>query len=240
MAAIIAEAAYWMNHKDEEAHAYLQDLDHDGDEELVLKNSNLFSVFSPRNGGRLVYLFSIREPPGRLVVGNPVDDWNLLERLHDYMDVPPNHPGAFSDVGYEHDRYEAGLRSKDGDEVNASLLNAQTDSAGIEKKITLFAGGDAIRVDYALPEAMASLTIEFGLSPDYLFLLRDGRRGAWSYSSAKDTRGWADGDLAVWVGLDESSAFENPPVPIFGHGWFVRVAGLGRRFTLRLGVHVTS
>ena len=141
-----------MKHKDKEAHAYLQDLDQDGEEELVLKNSNLFSVFSPRNGGRLVYLFGIREPPGRLVVGNPIDDWNWLERLHEYMDVPPNHPGAFSDVGYEHDCYEASLRATDGDEVNARLLNAQPDSPRIEKKIRLFEGGDAIRVEYALPE----------------------------------------------------------------------------------------
>jgi len=240
VAALIAEAAYWMKHKDKEAHAYLQDLDQDGEEELVLKNSNLFSVFSPRNGGRLVYLFGIREPPGRLVVGNPIDDWNWLERLHEYMDVPPNHPGAFSDVGYEHDCYEASLRATDGDEVNARLLNAQPDSPRIEKKIRLFEGGDAIRVEYALPETMASLLIEFGLSPDYLSLLRDGRRGARSYSPMKDTRGWADGDLAVWVGLDESSAFENPRSPIFGHGWLVRVAGLGRRFELRLGVDLTN
>jgi len=240
VAALIAEAAYWMKHRDGEAHAYLQDLDQDGEEELVLKNRNLFSVFSPRNGGRLVYLFSVRNPPGRLVVGNPIDDWNLLERLHEYMDIPPNHPGAFSDVGYEHDCYETILQATDGDEVNARLRNAQTDSPRIEKKITLFEGGDAIRVDYALPEAMSSLLIEFGLSPDYLLLLRDGRRGARSYSPVKDRRGWANGDLAVWVGLDESSAFENPRIPIFGHGWFMRVAGLGRRFTLRLGVDLAN
>src|SRR5438552_12321402 len=88
IAAIIAEAAYWMTHKSGRAQADLRDLDSDGEDELVLKNDKLFAVFSPRHGGRLVYLFTVSNPPGRLVIGNPIDDWTLLEDIHAYMDAP--------------------------------------------------------------------------------------------------------------------------------------------------------
>src|SRR5438093_438016 len=110
IAVIMAEAAHWMTNKCDGAHADLRDLDSDGEDELVLKNDKLFAVFSPKNGGRLVYLFTVNNPPGRLVVGNSIDDWNLLEDLHAYMDVPPNHPGALADVGYEHDNYSTEIR----------------------------------------------------------------------------------------------------------------------------------
>src|SRR5207245_10601819 len=80
IAAIVAEAAHWMAHKTDRAQADLKDLDSDGDDELVLKNNKLFAVFSPTNGGRLVYLFTVSNPPGKLVIGNPIDEWNLLEQ----------------------------------------------------------------------------------------------------------------------------------------------------------------
>ena len=43
-----------------------------------------------------------------MVVGNPCDDWNWMEELNRYMDVPKNHPGAFADLGFEHDAYDGG------------------------------------------------------------------------------------------------------------------------------------
>src|SRR5207247_2091112 len=122
---IIAETAHWMTNKCDLAHADLRDLDSDGQDELVLKNDNLFAVFSPKNGGRLVYMFTVNNPPGRLVIGNPIDDWNLLEDLHAYMDTPPNHPGALADVGYEHDNYSTEIRVPYGDTVWARLSNSE-------------------------------------------------------------------------------------------------------------------
>ena len=131
LATIMAEAAYWMKHKDRYAHAYHQDIDGDDNIELVIKNNALFAVFSPKTGGRLVYLFSIGGSSGRLVVGNPIDDWNLLEGLHEYMDSPPNHPGAFSDVGYEHDNYDAMIECSEGSEISVRLRNTQKGQLGI-------------------------------------------------------------------------------------------------------------
>src|SRR2546427_2200598 len=239
VAAIIAEAAYWMNHKDEEAHAYLQDLDQDGDEELVLKNSHLFSVFSPRNGGRLVYHFSNRDPPGRLVVGNPIDDWNLLEDLHGYMDLPPNHPGAFSDIGFEHDNFVSDIQHPEGKEVIVTLRNVSENGLayGLRKSLRLGRGEATIRVDYALPGLGEQFSTEVGLSPDYLKLLRHARKEVKEFSPATHIRGWANENIAVSVRFPRGSAFwDTPRQREFGHGYLLRITTRQQNFTVWLGV----
>src|SRR5262249_9202434 len=90
----IAEAAFWRRHKDESAHAWVQDIDNDGEKELILASDELFAVFTPRWGGRLVYLFHLSGDPASLVIGNPSDDWNFMQELNKCMEVPRNHPGA--------------------------------------------------------------------------------------------------------------------------------------------------
>ena len=228
-----------MNHKDEEAHAYLQDLDQDGDEELVLKNSHLFSVFSPRNGGRLVYLFSIRDPPGRLVVGNPIDDWNLLEDLHGYMDLPPNHPGAFSDIGFEHDNFVSDIQHPEGKEVIVTLRNVSENGLayGLRKSLRLGRGEATIRVDYALPGLGEQFSTEVGLSPDYLKLLRHARKEVKEFSPATHIRGWANENIAVSVRFPRGSAFwDTPRQREFGHGYLLRITTRQQNFTVWLGV----
>ena len=245
LAAIMAEAAYWMKDKDSYAHAYLQDLDEDGDAELVIKNNMLFAVFSPRRGGRLVYLFSINGPSGRLVVGNPIDDWNLLEDLHGYMDMPANHPGAFSDVGYEHDNFDAIIEVSKGDEVNVRIRNIQEDSSafGTEKHITLKRDQNAISINYILSDSVAKkFSTEIGLSPDYLKLLRYGQLGLKEYSPSSDVRGWSNGDITVWIKLsNEASVFwDNPRQAKFGHGYMLGLTSLSRCFTVWLGVDLAN
>ncbi len=116
------------------------DIDDDGVPELVLKNSQLLAVFSPRWGGRLSYLFDFTGRSGRLAVGNLSDDWNLQEDLHRYMDCPRNHPGALADVGHEHDRHEVMLADYGtGRSAGAALLNVERDSPlwGAEKQVRL-------------------------------------------------------------------------------------------------------
>ncbi len=124
-AAVIAEAAHWMTHQDGAAHAYLHDIDADAEDELIVKNDKLFAVFSMRWGGRLVVLFSVEGPEGKMVIGNPSDDWNWMEELNRYMEIPANHPGAFADRGFEHDMYAAEIKVADGPEVCVELRNKQ-------------------------------------------------------------------------------------------------------------------
>ncbi len=237
LAAIVAEAAHWMLEKDDLCHTLLQDIDQDGNDELILKNNSLFAVFTPRNGGRLVYLFTVRAPPGRLVVGNPIDDWNLLEGLHEYMDVPPNHPGALSDVGCEHANYSPEIIARDGDAASAKLVNIEENSPGywVEKNLTLRSNETAIRVDYKLPSSLTRLSTEVGFSPDYLQLLRKGNHSVKKYSPTENVRGWANKHVTVGVRLDGESAFwDMPRQEKFGHGYLLRVTGIGN-FTVWTG-----
>ena len=112
---VIAQAARWFVDRDGLAHAELVDIDDDGEEELVIKNDQIFAVLAPDSGARLVYLFDLSGEAGRLIIGNPSDDWNLQEELNRYMDCPRNHPGALSDVGYEHNQYQATITESHGD-----------------------------------------------------------------------------------------------------------------------------
>jgi hypothetical protein len=237
LAAIMAEAGYWMQHKDDFCHAELQDIDHDGNDELVLRNTALFAVLSPKNGGRLVYLFAGQNAPGRLVIGNPIDDWNLLEDLHQYMDVPPNHPGALSDVGYEHDTYSAEILIPEGETTRVRLRNTETNRSGfgIEKNLFLEQDNSAIRVDYTFPAGLTRLSTEIGFSPDYLQLLRKGPLSVRDYSPTESIRGWSNGFVTVGARLDRSSAFWGKPrQERFGHGYLLRVTG-DREFTVWIG-----
>lgn len=106
-AMVIVKARQWARARasENEASVHVIDLDEDGHEEVVLRNEYLAAVISPRFGGRLVYLFAFRRGDGALLVGNPADAWNWMEELNDYPELPPNHPGALADLGFEHDRY---------------------------------------------------------------------------------------------------------------------------------------
>jgi starch synthase len=238
-AAVIAEAAHWMKHKDAAAWAQLTDVDNDGELELILKNDELFAVFSPLHGGRLLYLFQIGGSAGKLVIGNPCDDWNWQEELNRYMRVPANHPGALAEAGHEDDRYEVTLTAHPSGDAGAVLLNGQGDSAalGLEKSLTLPRGGHEIEVTYRLPPGLANLTVEFGLSPDYLHLLRHGREALREHGGSNE-RGYANNGTAVWVRLADpaSTAFVGEAGGReFGHGRRLLVRSLGSPFTLWLG-----
>ncbi len=241
-AAVIAEAAYWMRHKDDEAHAYTYDIDNDGQDELVLKNDKLFAVVSPACGGRLVYLFSVDGDDGNMVIGNPCDDWNWMEELNQYMDSPRNHPGALADVGCEHDRYTATFFPSNGQAVHAALQNTEAGSAGygLVKEIVLSHGQSALQVNYTLPDDLPSLEVEFGLSPDYLSLLRSGRCLLQKHRVA-GARGWSAGGITAWVKPEQADrlAWAKPYREEFGHGCSLRLASSKKHFTIWIGVHRT-
>lgn len=237
-AAVIAEAAYWMTHKDGTSHAYSEDIDQDGDDELILKNDRLFAVFSPRWGGRLIFLFSVSGDEGKLVVGNPCDDWNWMEELNKYMEIPANHPGALADAGYENNRYEVAIIENSGDEAKAVLINKEGDSPafGMMKSLRLARAGSEIEVTYELPRILTNLSLECGLSPDYLQLLRSGRQGLKEFRSL-GARGYSNQEVTVWVRLkDLKNTFFSESAPReFGHGYAIRIQAWVNSFTIWIG-----
>jgi Glycosyl hydrolase family 57 len=238
-AAVIGEASYWATHHDGLAHASLYDIDADGEEELVFKNDKLFGVISPRWGGRLVALFSLEGPQGKMVIGNPSDDWNWMQELNRYMEIPPNHPGALSDLGHEHDAYEARIVCADAATVDIKLHNVQVGSAasGLTKRIRLNQGEACFEVHYSLPERVKKISVDLALSPDYLNLLRHGRALLKPFKE-NGARGWSAGSTAVWIceqdggPLSWSEPFPNES----GHKASFRVSTSNREFTFSIGV----
>lgn len=251
------------------------DVDDDGQDEIVLANDRLFAVLAPAWGARLVYLFDIEDGHGRLVVGNPADDWNWQEEENRFMDTPRNHPGAFVDVGHEHDRHEVERLSSGPTAAEVWLRNHQPGSEleGAVKRFRLRAGSRALEVRYTLPphreparsraecgrlesadpharrtppygrekaehiDAGERLRIEFGLSPDYLALLRTGRQGLRRIRHGR-RRGAAKDGCRLWVepGRHARLSWTEPVQREFGHGITVCLAAHVARFQIRLGV----
>jgi hypothetical protein len=222
-AAVTAEAALWARMRDGQAHASLADVDGDGERELIIKNDALYAVFTPRWGGRLVYLYSVSVEPGAMVIGNPCDDWNWMEELNRYMEVPRNHPGALADVGFENDEYAAEIAIASGDSVRVRMTNTEAASAArdLVKEISLPAQSASLHVSYVLPRRMRGVAVEFGLSPDYLSLLRTGSACMQLYSNDQG-KGWAAGNVAVAVSIGEGVRWGKPVQRRFGHGCMLR------------------
>lgn len=237
-ALVVAQAARWHARRGPHARAELLDLDQDGEAEALLKHDRLFAVLSPARGGRLVYLFDLAGDGGRLVVGNPADDWNWQEELNRYMDRPPNHPGALADVGFEHDRYEARVRRSDGRTAVAELRNAQASSRlfGATKRVALLSAVPCLVVCYQLPPGLDGLSTECCLSPHYLRLLRLGGRGLRALTGAC-WRGWRAGGERVWVAVhpDERTHWAEPGQPRAGHALNLRVTASTPHFHLVIG-----
>jgi hypothetical protein len=238
-AAVIGEAAHWATHHDEQAHAELCDIDADGEDELVLKNDKLFAVISPRWGGRLVALFSLEGPLGSMVIGNPSDDWNWMQELNRFMDVPANHPGALTDLGFEHDGYRARIYTPCGTTVDVELENIEARSVarGLTKRIYFSHGESQLHVRYAVPESVQAISVDFALSPDYLNLLRYGRALLTPFE--KDgLRGWSANSTAIWVREEEGGPLSwSLPFPDnTGHKASQRISTLNKRFAISIGV----
>jgi hypothetical protein len=238
-AAVIGEAAYWAAHFDGQAHSKLHDIDADLEDELVVKNDKLFGVISPRWGARLVALFSIERPQGKMVIGNPSDDWNWMQELNRFMEVPPNHPGALTDLGFEHDAYETHTCCADGDVIEVELRNVEAQSAawGLRKRIRLTLGERRLEVRYVLPESLEGIAIDFALSPDYLNLLRYGRAMLAPYER-DGARGWSCDSTSVWVRVDEGGplVWSEPYPKEGGHKASLRGSTSVREFTISIGV----
>lgn len=219
--------------------AWIADLDGDGDDEVVLANHRLFAVVSPRYGGRLVALFDLAVPGGRQMVGNPVDDWNWQEELNRAMEVPANHPGAFADAGHENDPWVvvAMAERRGAVEVQLRHVGSAETLSGSVKRFRLEERRPRLEVSYTLARPSERFGVEFGLSPDYLRLLREGRSAVRPVGGGR-ARGFAAGEVCVWVELPDGEpvVWEPPPASPAGHVQLLRAAAWHPSFLIRLGV----
>jgi hypothetical protein len=219
---------------------WVTDVDNDGEDEVVLANDQVFAVLSPRFGGRLVALFDLVPPGGRQVVGNPADDWNWQEELNRAMEIPANHPGAFADVGHENERWAIDAIVEGPGGVEAVLRNVDPGSRlnTSVKRFRLDPGSPWLDVEYRYADAPEHFAVEFGLSPDYLFLLREGAVA--EPVGGGRLRGFAAGQAQVWVELPagEPLVWEPADPRRAGHVLRLRAAAWKPQFRLRLGVGV--
>jgi len=231
-------AAAWFREPNRRPHAESTDVDEDGERELVLANRNLFAVLAPAHGARLVYLFQRTVRGVAMVVGNPSDDWNLQSELNQYMDRPPNHPGALADVGFEHDSYEVIGLAVTPSAACVTMVNTTGSSPlrGATKSVLVSAGATSLAVRYQLSPQVPTLRVDACLSPDYLSLLRDGRAGVQGRAGSY-FRGARNGATSVWVATVPGEQTEWAPAdrPEAGHGFIVRVQGQSPRFHLAVG-----
>jgi hypothetical protein len=235
---VIAAAARWFANGNGASDARMTDLDRDGDDELVITNADLFAVMSPSHGGRLLYLFTRGEDGGALMIGNPADDWHTQEDLNRYPTMPPNHPGALSDVGFERDMYRVSGIDSAARRVRTEMTNAEPGSRlfGARKTVLVPETNPVLSVCYRLPPDAGDLAIESCLSPDYYRLLREGRRDLVPYDGAR-WRGFRLADAAVWIALapEERTEWATPSRPDVGHGMNVRLFSKDRHFHLLIG-----
>jgi hypothetical protein len=242
---ILIKAAIWK--KDHGStnftHCDIADIDDDGHKEVILRNHLIAAVFSPNFGGRLIYLISYQSNQGALVVGNPSDDWNWLEEPNDFMDSPMNHPGAFADHRFEHDKYKIHSLSANKQRTELILMNNQKDSPafGLIKRFTIEHHSSQIHASYEqIPPSILPLSLDIGLSPDYLQLLRNGRRNILPYQH-KNRKGFQNGNLIAW--MEPKSNHINwifPRNPIFGHGFCLSFHITSSSAALCLGIATHS
>jgi hypothetical protein len=74
----------------------------------------------------------------------------------------------------------------------------------LRKELCLVNGENALLVEYTLPPGLPSLMLDFGFSPDYLNLLRHGRR-LLRESVNNGTRACSANGTSVWVKSDGAS-----------------------------------
>ncbi|WP_102344936.1 DUF1926 domain-containing protein [Bacillus sp. Marseille-P3661] len=239
---LLIEAAKWEDDHDKSGfvHAFIDDIDHDGYKEVVLRNNRITAIISPRFGGRIIYLFSYDQNGGKLMIGNPTDDWNWLEELNDFMDVPVNHPGALADNGFEHDNYEINsLSIKENEEIELILTNKQLNSAafGLTKHFILKKGQSELAIKYdQIPQVILPLSLDIGLSPDYLRLLHEGRANIVPYQY-EDKRGFQNGNVISYCSLvSKNLNWRVPRNPIFGHGFCLGLTTTSNSAAFNVGV----
>ena len=172
---VYAAAAHWANGSWAATGANMQDIDHDGVEELVMWQDKVLAVFEP-TGGRAQWVFTKDDTKDYAysVIGADNAYYGCTEG--DYNDNfggcnTWNHVGAFSDMSpwYEHQTYDMVINSGSGSHLEATLTHNE-----VTKVIELDQGNHYIEATYDVGNQTAY--IQSGFSPDLTNMTRTGDR----------------------------------------------------------------
>jgi hypothetical protein len=130
----------------------------------------------------------------------------------------------------EHEAFEPDIVSGCGESA-VVRLNAGN---GLRKQFVLNADAASLSVEYSLPPGVPHLSTEFGLSPDYLELLRCGSACLEPVGNGH-VRGFRNGAVAVCVRL-HGAQWEQPYQKRFGHGCMLRAGSGSGSFCIEVAV----
>ena len=223
---VYAEASRWANGDYTQTTAsFFSDIDHDGGEELIMHNDNIFFVFEGI-GGKANWIFYKDESGiGYSVVGSDVAYYS--ETDGDYNETSSNnHIAALSDVSPDQQNsiYDITINESAGDVVSATLSQW-----GVSKTIELETGNQYLDVTYNFFGEVGY--IKSGWTPDLLDLIWSGKshlQRLWGdYGSYCGHRNSANGATVAFVlgsgGASHSGEFEGTLVKgdeIYGTGIF--------------------
>ena len=160
---VYEEVSHWLNGEyADTTNAFMEDIDHDGGDELIIHNDKIFMVFEGI-GGKANWIFS-KDCGGVSVVGSDNVYWS--ETDGDYNESSYNHFAALSDVSpnYQNDIYSFAIDYTRGNEAQISLYDGI-----IHKIIRLSTGEDYAEVVYYAGDT--DVYIKSGWTPDYLATL---------------------------------------------------------------------
>ncbi|CAN5309918.1 hypothetical protein BH09SUM1_BH09SUM1_14540 [soil metagenome] len=173
---IYATAAEWAANPGTGVTAQAIDIDHDGENEFVLKNDRVFAVFE-NDGGRLIAAFARNVETGHAV--------SLIGNLIGFPDGEDERESTVAATS----KRTSGLVDFYATGVNASYVNdiysvatgvgslTLTSSDGkITKKVALLTGSPTLHVTYHIDPSIDHLYIRSGYSVDLLSLLEYGSR----------------------------------------------------------------
>lgn len=165
-AGVYAEGALWLDGTAwTGTGAELADIDHDGQDELVLHSDRVLAVFESA-GGRAPWIFAKGEDGYGSVVGSCSAYW--VDTEGDFNDGSSNnHVAAFSDVDpwLEHEPYSMAV-----DSLGPGYARVRLEHAGVSKTVSLAQGQPFMTVDYT---TSGTVRVKHGFTPDYLGLLHD-------------------------------------------------------------------
>lgn len=206
---VYAEASRWAN-GDYAATtaAYLEDIDRDGVDEVVMHNDKLMAVFESI-GGKANWIFAKDDNGGQYsVVGSDMAYWS--ETDGDYNESSNNHVAALSESSpnLQHDIYEWNLLQTSGDEVEVEFTKND-----VTKICKLQTGNSYLEVEYA---GSGDTYVKSGWSPDLLDLIWSGKENVqrmWGdFGSYCGRRNSTSGATAAYVlgngGAQHNSTFE--------------------------------
>lgn len=194
---VYAEAARWAaGQYQAPLAAYFSDIDHDGVDEVVIHNQNIFAVFESI-GGKVNWLF-YKDGYGNAysVVGSDMAYWS--ETDGDYNDGSNNHVAALSEVSPNQQNaiYEINILQSSGDTVVVELSQW-----GVKKRIELTEGANFLDVIYAFYGSTGY--IKSGWTPELMDILWSGKshlQRMWgSYGSYCGQRNSASGATVALV-----------------------------------------